>query len=61
MANTWKSKTNAQIVAWTDKQIEHAHALLILAKKDESYIVEHLQFCNKFYKEWNAIRKTIKL
>lgn len=62
MANTLKQpKTHVQVLRWIEKQIEYLQALLIISKKDDSYVIEHLQACNKFYKEWHAIKKVLKL
>lgn len=50
-----KKLTKSQIINYALFNIEHLDALLTLAKKKDSYLIEHAQESRKFYKEFKSI------
>jgi len=62
MANIYKQpKTNVQVLNWIEKEIEHLDALLILCKREDSYIPGFMSKANIFFKNFKSIRKCLKL
>jgi hypothetical protein len=56
-----KQTTDKMVLRWTEKQVDHLQAMLTLIKQDESYIPGFLAKAGKFCKEYNALKKLLKL